>query len=321
MNTSKMTVKSGALKVNSGAGSRKVMFYLKRDWMLYLLLVVPMGFLYLFFYQPMYGLLMAFKDYSITSSIWESPWVGLKVFEEVFGMKEFLIVLRNTLGLNLLDLITGFPAPILLAIFLNEVKSKHFKKVSQTLLYLPHFLSWVIIASIMYQLFSPQSGLVNILITRLGGSSVPFLTEPRHWVVTYNLIGVWQSAGWGTIVYLAAIAGINSELYEAAIADGAGRLRRIWHITLPGIKSTIIVLLIINLGRITGSSFDRNYNMMNPLVMDAANVISIFVYNAALRALRFNVATAVGVFQSVVGFILVLITNYIAEKSGEQGIA
>lgn len=292
----------------------------KRDWILYLLLIVPMAFLYLFFYQPMYGLLMAFEDYHITGTVWNSKWVGLDVFKEIFAMKDFLIVLRNTLGLNILDLITGFPAPIILAIFLNELRSKWFKRTSQTLLYLPHFLSWVIISSIMYQLFSPQSGLVNIIIKQLGGSSVPFLTEPWHWVVTYNVIGVWQSAGWGTIIYLAAMAGINSELYEAAIADGAGRLRRIWHITLPGIKPTIIVLLIINLGRITGSSFDRNYNMMNPLVMDAANVISTYVYDVGLRALRFNIATAIGVFQSVVGFILVLITNYIAEKSGEQGI-
>lgn len=298
----------------------KLAFYLKRDWILYLLLVVPMGFLYLFFYQPMYGLLMAFKDYTITSTIWDSPWTGLSVFKEVFGMKEFYTVLRNTLGLNLLDLVTGFPAPIILALFLNEVGSKWFKRTSQTLLYLPHFLSWVIIASLMYQLFSPKTGLVNILLTRLGGAPVPFLTENWHWVVTYNLVGIWQSAGWGTIIYLAAMAGINPELYEAALADGAGRLRRIWHITLPGIKSTIIVLLIINLGRITGSSFDRNYNMMNPLVMNAANVISIFVYDVGLRSLRFNLATAVGVFQSVVGFILVLFTNYIAEKSGEQGI-
>lgn len=294
--------------------------YLKRDWILYLLLVVPMVFLYLFFYQPMYGLLMAFKDYNITSTIRDSPWTGFSVFKEVFGMKEFYIVLRNTLGLNLLDLVTGFPAPIILALFLNEVGSKWFKRTSQTLLYLPHFLSWVIIASLMYQLFSPKTGLVNILLTRIGGSPVPFLTENWHWVLTYNLVGIWQSAGWGTIIYLAAMAGINPELYEAALADGAGRLRRIWHITLPGIKSTIIVLLIINLGRITGSSFDRNYNMMNPLVMNAANVISIFVYDVGLRSLRFNLATAVGVFQSVVGFILVLFTNYVAEKSGEQGI-
>lgn len=309
------------VRTNPGTTKNKnVFYYLKRDWMLYLLLVIPMIFLYLFFYRPMYGLTVAFKDYSITRGINESPWVGLSVFKEIFGMKDFYRAFRNTLGLNLLDLITGFPAPIILALLLNEVRVKWFKKTSQTLLYLPYFISWVIIGSIMYQLFSPQTGLVNILIRSMGGATVPFLTENWHWVVTYNLVGLWHSAGWGTIIYLAAMSGINPELYEAAIVDGAGRLRRIWHVTLPGIKSTIIVLLIINVGRITGFSFERGYNMMNPLVMSVADNLSIFVYNLGLRALRFNVATAVGLFQSVVGFILVMITNYAANKAGEQGI-
>lgn len=302
------------------ADRKSIFFYIKRDWMLYALLVVPMIFLYLFFYRPMYGLQLAFKEYNITSTISQSPWVGLNVFKEVFSMREFPLVLRNTLGLSFLDLAFGFPAPIILAILLNEIGSKWFKKTSQTLLYLPHFLSWVIIASIMYQLFAPQSGLVNILITRLGGQIVPFLTDNTHWVITYVLVGVWQNVGWGTIIYLATISGINAELYEAAVVDGAGRLRKIWHITLPGLKSTIIVLLIINLGRIMGSSFDRAMNMANPLVMDVANVISIFVYDVGLRSLRFNVATAVGLFQSVVGFVLVLLTNFIAKRAGEQGI-
>ncbi len=302
------------------AGRKNIFYYLKRDWILYALLIVPLVFLYLFFYKPMYGLVIAFKDYGITSTIAESPWVGFAVFKEVFTMREFPLIMRNTLGLSLLDLIFGFPAPIILAILLNEIRAKSFKKISQTLLYLPHFLSWVIIASIMYQLFAPQSGLVNILINRLGGETIPFLTNNTYWVFTYVMVGVWQNAGWGTIIYLAAIAGINSELYEAAVVDGAGRLRKIWHVTLPGLKSTIIVLLIINLGRIMGSSFERSYNMANPLVMDVANVISIFVYDVGLKALRFNVATAVGLFQSVVGFVLVILTNYIANKAGEQGI-
>ena len=313
-------VKNNSISSTLLANKKKIFFYLKRDWMLYALLIVPMVFLYLFFYQPMYGLVLAFKDYSISSTIAESPWVGLDVFKEVFTMREFPLVLRNTLGLNILDLVTGFPAPIILAILLNEIGSKWFKRTSQTLLYLPHFLSWVIIASIMYQLFSPVSGLVNIIISRVGGETIPFLTEKWHWVFTYNIVGVWSSAGWGTIIYLASIAGINSELYEAAVVDGAGRLRKIWHITLPGLKSTIVVLLIINLGRVMGSSFERSYNMMNPLVMDVANVISIFVYDVGLKALRFNVATAVGLFQSGIGFLLVLLTNFIAKRAGEQGI-
>ena len=319
MDTSKTVISKRRFQFVN-ADQKSIFYYLKRDWMLYALLVVPMLFLFLFFYRPMYGLQLAFKQYSIASTISESPWVGFSVFKEVFTMREFPLILRNTLGLSMLDLIFGFPAPILLAILLNEIGSKWFKKTTQTLLYLPHFLSWVIIASIMYQLFAPQSGFVNIMITKLGGQIVPFLTENKHWVVTYVFVGVWQNIGWGTIIYLATITGINSELYEAAVVDGAGRLRKIWHITLPGLKSTIIVLLIINLGRIMGSSFDRAMNMANPLVMDVANVISIFVYDIGLRALRFNIATAIGLFQSVVGFVLVLITDFIAKRSGEQGI-
>jgi putative aldouronate transport system permease protein len=302
------------------ADRKSIFYYIRRDWMLYALLVIPMVFLYLFFYRPMYGLQLAFKEYSLSSTISASPWVGLDVFKEVFSMREFPLILRNTLGLSLLDLVVGFPAPIILAILLNEITSNWFKKTSQTLLYLPHFLSWVIIASLMYQLFAPESGLVNILVRSMGGKTIPFLTNNVDWVFTYVIVGVWQTVGWGTIIYLAAISSINSELYEAAVVDGAGKLRKIWHVTLPGIKPTVIVLLIINLGRIMGSSFERSYNMMNPMVMDVANVISIFVYDMGLKALRFNVATAVGLFQSVIGFILVLITNYIANRAGEQGI-
>jgi putative aldouronate transport system permease protein len=299
---------------------RGVLYYLKKDWMLYALLVIPMIFLYLFFYKPMYGLTMAFKDYNISSTIAASPWVGFDVFKEVFSMRDFPIIVRNTLGLSILDLIFGFPAPIILAILLNEIAAQWFKKLSQTLLYLPHFLSWVIIGSITYQLFSTQYGFVNIIITNLGGTAIPFLTDNAHWVFTYVLVGIWSSAGWGTIIYLAAITGINSELYEAAVMDGAGRLRKIWHVTLPGIKPTIIVLLILSLGRIMGSSFERSYNLMNPLVTDVANVIATYVYDVGLNSLRFDVATAIGLFQSVVGFILVLITNFIAQRAGEQGI-
>lgn len=319
MNTTK-TVKTKRVFSFIDADRKSIFYYIKRDWILYALLVVPMVFLYLFFYRPMYGLQLAFKEYSISSTISASPWVGLNVFKEVFSMREFPLVLRNTLGLSMLDLIFGFPAPILLAILLNEIGSKWFKRTSQTLLYLPHFLSWVIIGGIMYQLFAPESGMVNILIRSLGGQTIPFLTKNIPWVITYVGIGVWQNIGWGTIIYLATISGINSELYEAAVVDGAGRLRKIWHITLPGLKPTIIVLLIISLGRIMGSSFDRSQNMANPLIMDVANVISIFVYDVGLKALRFNVATAVGLFQSLIGFVLVILTNFIAKRAGEQGI-
>lgn len=293
---------------------------IKNDFSLYLLLVIPIVFLYLFSYKPMYGLIIAFKDYDVVRSFADSAWIGFDVFKEIFRSNEFYKVLRNTLVLNGLDLITGFPAPIILAIILNEVRIKWFKKVSQTLLYMPYFLSWVIVSGIMYQLLSPQTGLINILITSMGGTSIPFLTDKLLWVISYNAIGIWQGAGWGTIIYLAAITGINSELYEAAVVDGAGRLRKIWHITLPGIRATIIVLLIINLGRIMASSFDRPYTLGNAMVMDYADVISTYVYRAGLQSVRYNLATAVGLFQSVVGFVMVIIANFAAKKTGEGGI-
>lgn len=299
---------------------KNLLYHLKRDYLLYLMFLIPLCFLLVFYYAPMYGLVIAFKDYDVIRGFADSPWIGFDAFKEVFKSAEFLRVLRNTIVLNFLDLIVGFPAPIILAIMLNEVRVKWFKKLSQTILYMPHFLSWIIIAGIMYQLLSPTSGLVNVMIRNAGGQPIPFLTEKWHWLVSYNVIGVWQSAGWGTIIYLAAITGINSELYEAAVVDGAGRFRKIWHITLPGIRSTIVVMLIITLGRILGISFDRPYALGNPIVREFADVISTYVYRVGVQSLKFNIGTAVGLFQSGVGLILVLITDYISKKCGEQGI-
>ncbi|MBU3113168.1 ABC transporter permease subunit [Clostridium lacusfryxellense] len=297
-----------------------MMFFIKRDFALYLMFFIPLCFLLVFYYAPMYGLIIAFKDYDVTRAFSESAWIGLDAFKEVFHSSDFYQVLRNTIVLNFLDLIVGFPTPIILAILLNEVRCKWFKKISQTIMYLPHFLSWIIIAGISYQLLSPSTGLMNILIRHLGGQSVPFLTEKWHWLATYNVIGVWQTAGWGTIIYLAAITGINSELYEAAGIDGAGRLKKIWHISLPGIRSTIIVMLIITLGRILGIGLERPYAIGNPIVREFSDVISTYVYRVGIQSLRFNIGTAVGLFQSIVGLILVLITDSIAKKFGEDGI-
>jgi putative aldouronate transport system permease protein len=294
--------------------------YIKNNYLLYLFLVLPMAYFIIFKYASMYGVLIAFKDYNIFQGIMDSPWVGFDVFKEIFSMAEFRRALKNTIVLNLLDLFFGFPAPILLAIALNEIKLKTFKKVSQTILYMPYFLSWVIVGGIAVQIFAPQSGLVNILLKNFGLQPIPFLTNAIHWIWTYVFIGVWHSVGWNTVIYLAAISGINSELYEAAIVDGAGRLRKIWHITLPGIKPTIVVLLILAMGRVMNVSFDRPFVLGNSLVYNVSDVISTFVYRIGLQSGQFNVATAVGLFQSVVGLIFMLITNFVAEKLGEEGI-
>lgn len=304
---------------------KKVSFwvYMKRYWQLYALLFFPMLYLVVFKYIPMIYVQIAFKDYSIVKSVWEMPLAdnhGFEYFIKAFKNKDFIYALRNTVGLNLLDLIIGFPIPIIFALILNELPFKKYKRVVQTVAYMPHFLSWVIIYGLALQLFAPNSGLINMLLNKFGIESIPFLNESKHWVGTYIGLGVWQSFGWNSIVYLAAIAGINSELYEAASVDGAGRFRKMWHITLPGIKPTIVVLLVMSLGNILGSGFDRPFAMQNKLVMDVANVLSTFVYKNGIKGLQFSLTTAVGLFQSVVCVFFLLLANWLSRKLGERGI-
>ncbi|MBP3604848.1 MAG: sugar ABC transporter permease [Lachnospiraceae bacterium] len=296
---------------------------MKRYWQLYVLLALPLVYLLIFKYIPMVYIQIAFKDYSIVQSVWEMPWAdnnGFEYFIKAFKNRDFLFALRNTLFLNLLDLFIGFPIPIIFALILNELVFKNFKRVVQTIAYMPHFLSWVIIYGLALQLFAPTNGLINMLLNNMGFESIPFLNESGHWVATYIFLGVWQSFGWNSIVYLAAIAGINPELYEAASVDGAGRFRKMWHITLPGIRSTIVVLLIMSLGNILGSGFDRPFALQNKLVMDVANVISTFVYKNGIKGLQFSLTTAVGFFQSIICVFFLLLANWISRRLGERGI-
>lgn len=311
---------AGNIKDKVSISKRKgFLYYFKRDIVLYLLLLLPLLYILVFKYGPMYGVLMAFQDYNVFKGISGSRWVGLEVFEHIFKLQEFVRALRNTLLLNLLDLVAGFPAPSILALLLNELKGERFKKISQTLIYLPHFLSWVIIGGITYLMFS-STGMINGALSYLGVDPVPFLAKKGYWLIVYTVVGIWQNAGWGTIIYLAAITGINKELYEAVEVDGAGRMRKIWHITLPGIKPTVFILLILQLGRMVSIGFDRPFNIGNSLVREYSDVISTFVYRVGLGAGDFSQATAVGLFQSVISLIFLLTANKIVEKSGEQGI-
>lgn len=309
-----------AKPLERSSARKKSLLSIAQDWQLYALLSVPMLYFLIFKYVPMYGVTIAFKDFNMFTGIWGSPWAGLDAFREIFQMKDFYKVLRNTLLLNLLDLVVSFPAPIILAILLNEIGLKWFKKSAQTILYLPHFISWVIIGGMVYQLLSTNTGLVNHLLKGAGLKAIPFLTEPVYWVMTYVGTGVWQNAGWGTIIYLAALTGINKELYEAAEVDGAGRLRKIWNITLPGIKPTIMILLIINIGHMASIGFERPFVLSNPLITDVSDVISTFVYKVGVTSARFTIATAIGLFQAVVGLIFLLSSNYISKKVTDQGI-
>lgn len=293
---------------------------LYRDWQLYLLLLLPLAYFIIFKYTPMLGVVIAFKDYNMFQGIFASRWVGFETFREVFQMDGFYNALRNTFLLNFLDLVVSFPIPIALAILLNELRIKWFKKGAQTILYLPHFISWVIIGGMAIQLLATNNGIVNNLLKSLGMKVIPFLTEPVYWVLTYLGIGIWQSAGWGTIIYLAALTGINKDLYEAADVDGASRMRKIWHITLPGIKPTIIILLIINIGHMASIGFDRPFVLSNPLVTDVSEVISTYVYKIGIQSARYTIATAIGLFQAVVGLIFLLSADYISRKVNDQGI-
>jgi putative aldouronate transport system permease protein len=302
---------------------KNIAYNVKRGWMLYLLLIPPLIYLIIFRYLPMYGITIAFKDFNPIAGFFspESPWVGLDNFKEIFSSDDFPMALRNTLLLNFLDLLFSFPAPIILALLLNELRYRRFKRVSQTLLYLPYFLSWAIIGGIVYRVFSSQHGMINTMLGSLGlEEPIPFLMESVPWIVTYLVTGIWQSAGWGTILYLAAISGINLELYDAAKVDGAGRLRSMWHITLPGIRPTIAILLVLSIGRVITIPFDRPYILGNVLVRDVADVISTYVYRVGIQVGRFSIATAVGLFQSVVGMVLVFTSNFLTKKFWGHGI-
>ncbi|WP_240647715.1 ABC transporter permease [Paenibacillus nanensis] len=290
------------------------------DWQLYFLLALPLSYFIIFKYVPMLGVAVAFKDYNVFRGIWESEWIGLEAFREIFQMDAFLYALRNTFLLNLLDLVIGFPIPIILALLLNELRVKWFKRSAQTLLYLPHFISWVVIGGMAVQLFATNSGSVNVFLNSIGIESIPFLSEKTHWVLTYVGTGIWRDAGWGTILYLAALTGINKELYEAAEVDGATRLRKMWHITLPGIKPTIVILLIINVGHMASIGFERPFLMGNPGVSDVAEVISTYVYTVGIQSARYTVATAIGLFQAVIGLIFLLTADFISRKVNDQGI-
>lgn len=295
---------------------------LKRDWQLYLLLLFPIIMVCVFSYAAYPGLRMAFMDYKPAKGYAGSEWVGMGTFVKIFKDADFKRALRNSIVFNLADLLVAFPMPIILALILNELRYPVFKKVSQTILYLPHFLSWAIIGSVALTVFKPSSGLVNIALMNAGiiEEGIPFLNEKWHWAVTYLLIGVWQNMGWGTIMYLAAITGINGELYEAAMIDGANRWKRMWHITLPGIKSTIVTLLIMNLGRVMGSNLERLSAFENTQVKEFQYQLAVYIYVKGLGNGKFSMATAVGLFQSLIGVALVLLSDKIAKKLGEDGL-
>lgn len=308
-----------ATSMNAQKRPHRFLRQLNRYKYLYLLLFLPIAQYIIFRYAPLTGLQVAFKDFNIFKGMWGSKWVGLDVFKEVFGNVKFWLALKNTLFLNFLDLLFGFPMPIILAVFLNEMRSLRFRRLAQTVLYLPHFLSWIIVGGIVNQIFA-SSGIINTLIHSITGENVNFLMQESNWIAVYVGVGVWQSAGWGTIVYLAAISGVNVELYEAAEVDGCGRWKRVWHVTLPCISSTIVLMLILRLGQMVSIGFERPYVMSNDMVLNVSEVISTYVYKTGIRNARYPYATAVGMFGSVVNMLFLITANQVAKGLGEDGI-
>lgn len=307
--------------LQKNAGRKALIKEIKRDKWLYIFLFPIIIYFVIFKYVPMLGTVMAFQDFKFSTGFFESKWVGLEHFRRLFSNKGFYLILRNTLLLNAGSVLFGFPIPIILAIFLNEVQCAPFKKLSQSIMYLPHFMSWVVLGGILIELLSPSSGIVNtILVNVFGMKPIYFMGSTTWWPVMFIISGIWQGAGWGTIIYLAAITGIDQQLYEAARIDGAGKLKQIRYVTLPCLKSTIVVMLILRMGSMMDVGFEQVYVMMNPAVRDVAEVISTYVYRVGIEGTQYSYTTAIGLFQSAVSCVLVCMTNLIARKVNGEGL-
>jgi putative aldouronate transport system permease protein len=268
----------------------------------------------------MWGLVIAFQDYSPFLGIANSEWVGLEHFIRFFGNDDFYLLLRNTLAISFLNLLFFFPAPILIAIMLNEVRQMVFKRVVQTVIYFPHFLSWVIIAGISFIMLGQTDGVINMALTQLGQERIAFLTTEQLFWPMLILQNIWKDAGWGTVIFLAALSGIDPTLYEAARMDGAGRLRLIWHVTLPNIRNVIIVLLILKLGDVMDVGFEQVFLMGNVAVSRVADVFDTYVYRNGVLNGEFSYTASVGMFKSIVGMAMVIAANKLAKLFGQDGL-
>jgi len=294
--------------------------YWKNNYDLYLMLLPAILFYIIFKYVPIYGITMAFKDYKFNLGIMGSPWAGFTVFKEVFASQMFWRAFRNTIYLNMFTLIIGFPVPIIFALLLNEVKFSRFKRITQSISYLPHFISWVIFYGILLALTSKNTGVFNVLLQNAGKEQISFLTSKGWWLIVYVVSSIWKETGWQAILFLNALTSIDPGLYEAAAIDGASRWKSLIHITLPGIKSTIVILLILNIGKIMTIGFEKPYLMSNSSVSDIGSVLSTYVYELGIKNAQYSMTTAVGLFQSIINFMLLLGADWVAKKLGEEGL-
>ena len=301
-------------------GIQNSIVYIKKYWFLYLLALPATIHMIIFSYFPMYGVIIAFKDFSFRKGVLKSPWVGLEHFKKLALNSDFLSVIRNTVSINILNLLIGFTFTIVLALLLNEIVFTRYKKVLQTVVYFPHFLSWVIFAGLITALLAPDEGVVNKIIAATGNEPVFFMTKPQYFQFIVVFASMVKETGFGTIIYLAAIASVNTALYESAIIDGANRGHLIWHITIPHIQPTIAVLLILKVAGMFSSNFEQIWTMYNPTVYETGDVISTYLYRMGLQAGKFELGTAMGLVFGIIGLVLILLTNKIIKKMNVMGI-
>lgn len=290
-----------------------------RDKWLYLLLLPGIVFLIIFRYIPIFGNVIAFMDYNPYDAS-QNVWVGLKHFQDLLTRPQFLQVFGNTLYISILKMVCGFPIPIILALMMNEMKNLKFKKVAQTLLYLPNFISWVVLAGLIMNMLDPDTGVVTGIINSIAGENVQVLTDTRYFVPMLIVTDIYKGAGWGTIIYFAALSGIDPQLYEAAEIDGARKWKQLLHITLPSITPTIVVMLILSCNNIVNAGFDQIFMLYTALVYSVADIIDTYVYRIGIQKSDYSFSTAAGLFKSVIALVMILIVNTVAKKTGNEGI-
>ncbi len=312
--TPKITAQKAPLK-----NSKNRWKAIQKNWDLYLLIAPVVAYFIIFHYFPLYGIQIAFKDFIATQGIWNSPWVGVKHFGRFFDSYYFWRLIKNTFGIGIYILLVAFPIPIIIALMLNEVRIDKFKRTVQTIIYAPHFLSTVVIVG-MLMLFLKPDGLMNQVITLMGGTPVDFISEPSWFKTLYVFSDVWQTMGWSSIIYLAALTGVDYELHESAMIDGASRLKRIWHINIPSIMPTIVILFILSAGSVMAVGFEKIYLMQNTLNMSTSDVISTFVYRSGILEAQYSFSAAVGLFNSIINFIMLVMVNHFAKKVNETSL-
>ena len=301
-------------KKQQGEGALSFKKSLRRNWDLYLLILPILVFFFVFSYMPMYGIVIAFKDYIAAKGISGSPWVGFAHFQRFFESIYFERTIKNTLGISLYSLIVGFPMPILLALMINEVHHLPFKRTVQTVTYAPYFISQVVMCGMIIIFIRPDAGFINMLLKAMGQEQIAFIIEPAWFKTIYVWSGVWQNTGWGTIIYIAALSGLDQQMYEAAQIDGANKIQKIWHITLPCLMPTAILLLIMNCGSLMSVGFEKVFLLQTPLNMEASDVISTYTYRAGMIDANYSYSAAIGLFNSVINFVILFIVNQISKR-------